>query len=351
MKKRGKRNKRSFSSGKGKGLVPTKMLDLSKAKTVSDVLGQMEYTSFGARSLGEAADVLCRMTADKNCFNVLTVSGAMTVAKMGCVVCDMIDSGMVDAVVTTGAVITHHFVEGLERSHFKADPSVSDVELYHSGCNRIYDTLELEENLDDMETVVEKVLDGIYREKTLSSAFVTNMLGQYLAGSARDRNILKSAYLKKVPIFIPAFTDSELGLDVAIYNRRARSRGEKPFTFDPFLDLEHFTGVIEKQKSLGIFTVGGGVPRNWAQQVCPYLDIISNRLDAKTTFKRYKYGVRICPEPVHWGGLSGCTYQEGISWGKFVPPSEGGRWAEVYADATIAWPLIVKAALERKAGR
>ena len=63
---------------------------------------------------------------------------------------------------------------------------------------------------------------------------------------------------------------------------------------------------------------------------------------------RFSYGVRICPEPDHWGGLSGCSYSEGVSWGKFVPPEEGGRWAEVPADATIAWPLVVGAVLERQ---
>jgi deoxyhypusine synthase len=56
--------------------------------------------------------------------------------------------------------------------------------------------------------------------------------------------------------------------------------------------------------------------------------------------------VRICPEPVHWGGLSGCTYSEGVSWGKFVPPAEGGRFAEVYSDATVVWPLLAKALFE-----
>ena len=63
--------------------------------------------------------------------------------------------------------------------------------------------------------------------------------------------------------------------------------------------------------------------------------------------RRYKYALRICPEPVHWGGLSGCTYQEGISWGKVLPPSEGGMTVEVPADATIAWPLVAKAVFER----
>jgi deoxyhypusine synthase len=88
------------------------------------------------------------------------------------------------------------------------------------------------------------------------------------------------------------------------------------------------------------------VPRNWALEVAPYVDIINHRLGSEMTPPRYNYAVRICPEPTHWGGLSGCTYSEGVSWGKFVPPGEGGRFAEVYADATTVWPLLIKAVLE-----
>jgi len=81
--------------------------------------------------------------------------------------------------------------------------------------------------------------------------------------------------------------------------------------------------------------------------VGPYLEIRRGRLGIDEPVRRYKYAVRICPEPEHFGGLSGCSYQEGISWGKFVPEGEGGRFAEVFADATIAWPFIVRAVMER----
>ena len=349
MKKKYKRPRKGnkLADGFKHGLTPIKPLDLSKADTIDNLLKQMSFTAFGARSLGEAADVFYQMVKDKDCFVVLTLSGAMTVAKMGLVACDMIDSGMVNAVISTGAIMVHGFVEAAGLTHFKAEPNTDDTQLYYAGYDRIYDTLELERNLDDVEKIVTKVLKTIPRDRVLSSVFINEALGKYLQGFSKKRGILKSAYKKKVPIYIPAFTDSELGLDVGIFNRRAVSKKELPFSFDPLLDLEHFAGLIEKQKKLGIFTIGGGVPRNWAQQVCPYLDILKKRLKKKIPFKRYLYGVRICPEPAHWGGLSGCTYQEGISWGKFTPPSEGGRWAEVYTDATIAWPLIVKAVGER----
>ena len=90
------------------------------------------------------------------------------------------------------------------------------------------------------------------------------------------------------------------------------------------------------------------MPRNWAQQVGPYLDLLERRVKGREQgFRPFAYGVRICPDPVQWGHLSGCTYSEGVSWGKFLPRDRGGRWVEVLADATIAWPLILQAVLER----
>lgn len=341
------REQSKYKDGFSDNLAPLSPLDLSKVKSVNDLVTQMGNTAFGGRSVGEAADVLYKMVTDKDCFVVLTVSGAMTIAKMGLIICDLIDKGMVNALVSTGAIMAHGFVESAGMSHFKYKDTVSDEELYKGGYNRVYDTLELEKNLDDVELIFKNVLDSVDNGTVLSSRFLNEKLGEYLVKSAKARGILKSAYLKKVPVYIPAFTDSELGLDLGIYNRRLKMEKKEPFIFNPFLDLEDFTENIKNKKKIGIFTIGGGVPRNWAQQVCPYLDIIQKRLDSGSAAKRYHYGVRICPEPVHWGGLSGCTYSEGISWGKFSPPSEGGRWAEVYSDATIALPLIVKAVLER----
>src|SRR5690606_15273412 len=162
------------------------------------------------------------------------------------------------------------------------------------------------------------------------------------------RGPLRSAYEHDVPIYVPAFTDCELGLDFATHNHRRRLAGRQPIPFDPFLDLDHFHQLFIQHERHGIFTIGGGVPRNWAQQVAPYFDILAKRVpELAHPPRRYRYAVRICPEPVEWGGLSGCSYSESVSWGKIVPASEGGRWAEVKADATIAWPLIVRAVMER----
>jgi deoxyhypusine synthase len=336
-----------LSDGLSDNLQPTESIDLARAGTISELLDQMSRTAFGGRRLGEAAEVLEAMIRDEDCFVVGTFSGAMTVAKQGLVLCDMIEQGMLQAVVATGALMTHGLVSSVGMQHFKYDPRMDDTELYEKGYNRVYDTLELEGNLDDTELIVREVLRRLPEGAELHSSLICSEIGRYLHENVEGRGILKSAFERGVPVYVPAFTDSELGLDVAITNRLRRREGLSRRVFDPFLDLEDYTAHIYRAQRIGIFTIGGGVPRNWAQQVGPYLDIIDKRIGEGGALKRFHYGVRICPEPDHWGGLSGCSYSEGVSWGKFVPPAEGGRYAEVHADATIGWPILVKAVQER----
>jgi len=329
-------------------LIPLESLDLSSVRTVNDLVQAMGKTAFTGRQVGEAADVLEAMARDTECFVVMTLSGAMTVAKQSLIIADLIDRGIVNAIVSTGALMAHGLVEATGRSHFRYNPDVSDTELYEQGYNRVYDTLEPEQNLDDVEEVMSHVLESWDHSEVLCSYKLNHAIGEYLAKHAKgQRGILKSAFENGVPVFVPAFTDSELGLDVALNNRLRESTGRHKLRFDPFEDLEHFAATLLRQTRLGIFTIGGGVPRNWAQQFGPFCELRHRRLGENVPLKRYHYGVRICPEPVHWGGLSGSPYSEAISWGKFVPPAEGGKFGELFVDATVGLPLVVAAVLER----
>ncbi len=329
-------------------LIPLEPLDLGQVKSIDDLVRAMSKTAFTGRQLGEAADVLEAMARDEDCFVVMTLAGAMTVAKQGLIISELIDRGIINALVSTGALMAHGLVEATGRAHFRVNPDVSDEELYEQGYNRVHDTLEPEQNLDDVEEVMSEVLEGWDHNDVMCSYKLNHAIGAHLSRTAKDqRGILKSAFEHGVPVFVPAFTDSELGLDVALNNRLRESTGRYKIRFDPFLDLEHFAATLLRQKRLGILTVGGGVPRNWSQQFGPFIELRHRRLGENVPLKRYHYGVRICPEPVYWGGLSGSPYSEAISWGKFVPPSEGGRFGEVFVDATVGLPIIVAAVLER----
>lgn len=347
--------------GRSDGLRPLQSLNLADVQSFPDLLRAMSETAFSGRQLGEAFDVLLEMSKSPQCNVVMTLTGAMTVAKQGRIICDLIEQGVINCIVATGALIAHGLTESIGLTHYRYDPSQSDVDLFEKGYNRIYDTLEMEANLNDVERLVRSVLNDVTPEQGVwSSARLCRELGRRLSETDAGVGILRSAYEKNVPVFIPAFTDSEMGLDVSTWAMKADcvKKGIDPTTitaeelftttahFNPFLDLQEYTRFITGSQELGIFTIGGGVPRNWAQQVGPYIDITNHRLGTQLEAVRFRYGVRICPEPVHWGGLSGCTYSEGISWGKFLPPAEGGRYAEVYTDATVGLPILCRALLE-----
>jgi deoxyhypusine synthase len=349
---------REFHDGRHDGLIPLESLDLDKVRSFADLLRGMSKTSFSGRSLGEAFEVTLAMVRDPDCNVVLTLSGAMTIGKMGKVISKMIEAGMVQALVSTGALMAHGLSEAVGMVHYRHDPRMSDEELFAKGYNRVYDTLEMEANLNYVEEFSSRALDALGGMPELSSEIVCRTLGKVLAEDPQGAGVLRSAYLEGVPVYVPAFTDSELGLDVSTWAmKRAKAQGVRdPMalfdhvpSYNPYLDLNSFARFALGSKRLGIFTIGGGVPRNWAQEVGPYIDITNHRLGTSLTPPRYHYAVRICPEPTHWGGLSGCTYSEGVSWGKFVPATEGGRFAEVFADATTVWPLLIKGVLEELA--
>ena len=349
---------RRLHDGREDGLFPLESLDLNRIDSFAGLVKAMQRTSFAGRQLGNALDILVTMANDPDCTVILTLSGAMTVAKQGLIICEMIDRGLVNAVVATGALMAHGLTESIGLTHYAISPEADDSELFSKGYNRVYDTLEMEENLNDVEVLVRYVLDHVEPEGGVwSSARFCRAVGQRLEELNQGPGIMRSAWNRKVPVFIPAFTDSEMGLDFSLWSVRRqmnsirnRENPDELFqavpSFNPFLDLQEYARFIGKTKRLGILTVGGGVPRNWAQQVAPYYDIASFRLDVSLPEPRFQYGVRICPEPVHWGGLSGCTYKEGISWGKFMSPDDGGRFAEVFADATAVLPLLMKAVFE-----
>jgi deoxyhypusine synthase len=355
-------HQRVLATGAEDGLEALESLDPLALKTFDDLVRAMGRTAFSGRSVGTAADVLTAMTEDPDCLVVGTFSGAMTVAKQATILIRMIEAGMLNAVVSTGALIAHGLSEAIGLTHYKTNRAISDEELYQKGYNRVYDTLELEANLNSIERFVSQVLDTLDASDPgapWSSEIICRALGKALAELSDSPGILRTAYLHNVPVYIPAFTDSEMGLDVATWTLRRQLTARKeqgPVSladiavappFNPFLDLLSYAKLATSKPKLGIFTIGGGVPRNWAQQVGPFYDIAETRLGIPLPHPRFSYGVRICPEPAHWGGLSGCTYSEGVSWGKFVPPGEGGKYAEVYADATVVWPLLVRAVLER----
>ncbi len=176
-------------------LRPIFPLDLSRCRTIDDLVRAMGNTAFTGRQIGDAAEVLEAMARDKDCFVVMTLSGALTVGKMGLIFCDLIESGVVNAIVSTGALMAHGLVEATGHSHFRYDPRMDDKTLFEAGYNRVYDSLEPEVNLDHVEEVMQKLLGEWDAEDVVCSWKIHRRIGELLHKNSGNRGgILQSAY-------------------------------------------------------------------------------------------------------------------------------------------------------------
>lgn len=317
-----------------------------KAETISQFIEKLNQYGGLAAEVQKGAYTLLAMVKDQDCNVFLTISGIMTIAKMGLVICDMIETGMVQLICSTGALMAHGLVESVGLKHFKYNPKDDDAALAKKRINRITDTLEPETNLDQVENIVDEVLSGYSKKEPVSPRTLHAMIGKYLSENYPDqKGILKSAYEKKVPILVPAFHDSEIGNDLYLHNYRREVLNRARVVINQELDTQFLVDMVFNSKKIGIFTIGGGVPRNFIQNVSPLIEIMNERAEHKLPIKKFSYGCRICPDPMHYGHLSGCTYSEGMSWRKM---DTNGQFSEIHADATQIWPFLVKFVLENR---
>jgi deoxyhypusine synthase len=327
-----------------KRIVP---IDIEKTDNISGMLAAFNNTSFQSRNLAQCAEIFTKMLEDPDEPTIfLGLAGAMVPAGMKKVISTMVKRKMVNVIVTTGANAYHDLVESFGHYHYKGSPDVNDVELYHCGIDRIYDTFGDEETYRLIDKKIVTLADEI---KAKNSGLVTMSSREFLyeLGGLIDRegeeNEKESSFLwncwqHKVPVFVPALCDSSIGLGLTRHYINSTKKGLKPLIIDQIKDNHEIFEIKKSSKKTGVIYIGGGVPKNYIQQTA-YLEEtfgVSNR--------GHDYGFQITTDRPEWGGLSGCTFKEGVSWGK---DKHTGEFIACYCDATIALPLIVKAVLER----
>jgi deoxyhypusine synthase len=297
-------------------------------KTIEDVLNSLKECGFQGRNLGKALDILYHMVSSNNILTVLTLSGAMVPAGMGEIICALIENKLIDVIVSTGANVIHDLVDVFtEIGHYIGTSDIDDNLLFQHRINRIYDVFLPETNYKKTENEILSIIKKIFNQKLIEIA--PSKFLYKIGSNIKKRCILSVAAKFNVPIFVPAFSDSELALDLMLYSLRENYE----FKFDIFADLMIFGKIIKKYDEHGTLIIGGGVPRNWAQQIFPLLDQIE-----KMNNLGFKYSVRIHTATEYDGGLSGCTVSESKSWGKYSLES---RYVSVWCDATIALPILI----------
>lgn len=309
-------------------------IDIKKINTI-ELVEAMGKTAFQARNLHRAADIYDRMLRDKECSVILTLAGSLFSAGLKDIVVDMVKNKMVDAIVSTGAVIVDQdFFEALGFKHYQGTPYVDDNKLRDMMIDRIYDTFIDEEELRVCDMTIAEIANSLEPRPYSSREFILEM-GRWLAENNRgEESVVRNAYEMGVPVFVPAFSDSSAGFGLVHHQWHNK---EKHLSIDSAKDFLELTKVKIEATQTGIFMVGGGVPKNFTQDTVVACDILEVEADM------HKYAIQITVADERDGGLSGSTLQEASSWGKVETTYE----QMVYSEATIAMPLIVSYAYHK----
>jgi len=304
-----------------------------------DIVGLVEAmgkTAFQARNLARAAGIYDRMLRDTDCSIILCLAGSLISAGLKKVIQTLVACRMVDAIVSTGAnIVDQDFFEALGFKHYLGTPFVNDSELRELHIDRIYDTFIDEDELRICDETVARIADSLPPRPYSSREFIREM-GLYLERQGLGKeSIVLEAYLRNVPIFCPAFSDSSAGFGLADHQWR---NPEKHVTIDSARDFVELTRLKIKSKETGLLMIGGGVPKNFAQDIVVCAEVLGYDVPM------HKYAIQLTVADERDGALSGSTLKEASSWGKVDTSFE----QMVFGEATVTFPLVAGYAYHKK---
>ncbi len=305
-------------------------IKLDPKMTIEDLVEIYAGSGFNGRQLGEAAKLYAKMIKEDATI-CLTISGALTPVGFGGIFKTLIERGFVDWIIATGANVYHedHFAWGLPLKQGHSD--VDDMRLYENEIVRIRDVyIKFYETLEAQDQVVQKMFKDNFIDKPFTTSEFCNLMGKISKQNAKhpEKSFVVTAYDYDVPVYVSTLKDSSLALNLAVHRLR-----NKNYNLDFVREIIEQASIIYNSKKSGIVELGGGVPKNAAQQTGPLLDQILRRADGGQD-----YIIQITDARPDTGGLSGATLEEGKSWGKIQDPHKD--MVMVYADTTIAFPIL-----------
>ena len=314
---------------------PVEHIDI-KAFNSTAIIEAMRGMSFSAGETARAADILNMMINDKDCTIILCIAGSSSAAGCMQIYVDMVRFNMVDVIVATGATIVDmDFFEALGFRHYKGSDLVDDRQLRDLYIDRIYDTYIDEEQLQTCDNTVRRIADALPARPYSSREFIKEM-GRYLVDNAKKKDsLVQVAYEHDVPIFCPAFSDSSAGFGLV---QHQVDNPDNHVSIDSVKDFRELTEIKVESGRSGLFMIGGGVPKNFAQDTVVCAEVLGKCVEM------HKYAVQITVADVRDGACSSSTLKEASSWGKV----ETGCDQMVYAEASSVLPLIISYVYHKK---
>jgi deoxyhypusine synthase len=298
--------------------------------------------AFQARNTARAARIYEMMLKEKDCAVVLCLAGSLISAGLKRVIVQLLEGDMVDAIVSTGAnIVDQDFFEGLGYHHWQGTPFVDDNDLRELHIDRIYDTYIDEDELRACDDTCKKIADALEPRPYSSREFIREM-GSHLQQHGKNKDsIVLRAFEKDVPIFCPAFSDCSAGFGLVEHQYRNGLVGKPTMSLDSAKDFLELTRIKMDAKETGLLMIGGGVPKNFAQDIVVAADILG------VDVGMHKYAVQITVADERDGALSGSTLKEASSWGKVSTTFE----QMVYGEATVFLPLIAGYSWHKRAAK
>lgn len=316
-------------------------IDVTDLEQLGALVERMGDTSFQARNLSRAAEIYDTALRDPDCLVILCLAGSLVSGGLKKVLADLVQNEMVDAIVSTGAnVVDQDFFEGLGFHHYKASARLDDNILRELAIDRIYDHLIDEDELRICDSTITKILDDL-EPRPWSSRELCFELGRFLAehGKAHD-GFVEACYHKRVPIIVPAFQDCSAGFGFVEHQHKRMQAGEAMVTLDAARDFLELTYLkMHAAKDSCLLMIGGGVPKNFAQDVVVAADVLGSEVPM------HRYAIQLTVADERDGALSGSTLREASSWGKVDTELE----QMVFGEATVTLPLLIGAVYARKA--
>jgi len=329
---------------------PVQHIDITKfdARPVIKSYREMAYSS---RTLAHAADIYSMMLKDKECAVILTLAGSLISAGLKKAIITLLDNNCIDAIVSTGAnIIDQDFFEGLGFKHYIAPgspeaPPVDDPTLRDLMIDRIYDTYINEDELRACDDVTYKIFNA-FEPGAYSSREMIEVMGAFLTKyHAKNESIVKTCYAKRVPIFVPAFSDCSAGFGIVLQQTEAIEQGRGLVAFDSGKDFRELTDIKLACKDTGLLMLGGGVPKNFAQDIVVAAELLSERKGgrARGDVGMHKYAIQMTVADSRDGALSGSTLREACSWGKVDVVHE----QMVFGELSALFPILASDAYHR----
>jgi deoxyhypusine synthase len=298
------------------------------------------FQAFNGGRLSEACQIFAdKMLAPEHDTTIgLTMAGAMTPAGLGGCVIEMMDRGLVDFIVSTGANLYHDLHYALNFTLRRGSPFVNDVELYEEGVIRIYDVLFPATVLLETDAYIRDFIVRSGLNEPVATSEFHYRLGRDLIEKypgCEEYSVVARAALAGVPLYTSSPGDSSIGMNIAYHELMNGSR----FMIDPNKDVNEVCAIVLAGKRNGCVILGGGSPKNFYLQAQPTLWEVYGIPKGGND-----YFIQITTDSVVWGGLSGATPAEAVSWGK-VNPGVLPDTVVAYCDTTIAFPLFCEYAV------